>query len=684
MKSKLQKELFDIFKDDLSQLANPEALQRIENVCNYLPSIKLAAIEFRLNDGDKTDFHVKIQHDHDISAIVLFFEEQKLQENPQWQSIIEFLKKWNIHQHPYHQFISEVYLEYDLSQHDNPKQVPSIFVKMTNGASTDDEVMALTKQLLIDFKGENYYSYFKNILHKICFDLKNQALIGCFALMMSRPDEILRINVYNIKTKDIVPYLNKLGWQGKQNALEKSIDLVKNYFDDLILSFDIYKGMLLPTIGIEMFFENQPNNEPRWGFVLNGLESTNNCSKKHKQAILNWNKIYTPKSKKSWPIELILDSFENNRFSFSVIKQKASHLKWVIPQTGDPIIKAYLGYGSIFQNKETPLSKELAQKKNSQSALQDGLRFLLKKQTFSGYWKDYEVYKGKSDQWTTAYIACMIKDIEDPTAQQAVNNAWQILKDNYREDKGWGYNFYTPCDGDSTSWALFLAKKIDSIFFAAHKDIVFRYFKKNEGITTYVDKDEILNYVFLPADFITEGWNYGHNCITGVTAQFQKNTLNQIIAKRQEREGYWKGYWWKDVTYATYYCLQALLNEKELYHNEISLTTNWWDIEYGNWIKKTNWHHSTNLFYTSLLAEIGIILQKSKEKIKPLADHIIHQQNEKGAWKGDALLIVPMPNDTEQIDRGNWNRIDTLGLFTTATILRFLSNYNKYKVHEIK
>lgn len=142
--------------------------------------------------------------------------------------------------------------------------------------------------------------------------------------------------------------------------------------------------------------------------------------------------------------------------------------------------------------------------------------------------------------------------------KKAIDKAWGALKRTFRPEKGWGYNYYTPVDGDSTSWALLLASKVDKIFFEEHKDVIRRFIIPDKGTTTYVDKKEIMEYINLKEGDSFLGWNSAHNCITGVTNQIPGMNFSHILKSRRREDGYWKGYWWEDDIYATYQCLKSL------------------------------------------------------------------------------------------------------------------------------
>ncbi len=670
--SVLQNDLFKIFKQDISLLSSPEQLKQIEIISKLLPPIYRSAIEVRLGDDDTVDFHVNIKTEDDISSILLFFKESGFYEQPKWSPLLHFLELWESNTYDFRHIIPGIFLEYDLSKNDELYQVPSLFVKVAVEKLSAQQTYSLIEKLILTVKGEDYFNVFKALLRQIIFTEKDCKL-GYLGFMLSRPEELLRINIYKITAIEVVPFLERCGWKGNAGVVKDWAKKVSVYCDKYVVSFDLYKDAVLPAIGLECFWNKLPDEEPRWSLLLDELMEQNLCTLSKKSLFLEWKKELLPfETQQPWPEHLAIESLLRNEKDFSKIKQLVSHLKISISSLGDISAKAYLGYGNIWlNNSKEKITRSLAQCESSEESAQKAIQFLLSEQQQSGFWKDFEIFKGAADQWVTAYVASALNETNSKSeVLAAINRAWCALKDTFREGEGWGYNFYTPCDGDSTAWSLYLASFCDPSFYMRHKTLIERYKGADGLLTTYVDEEDILRYINLQPESGILGWNSSHLCISGVAAKLEGSCSIEAIASKQNEQGYWQGYWWQHHSYTTYYCLKALMAEDSKFDGQINKARRWW--------REQDFASIDSIFYRALWVEIGLLLREDKSIIDNAIASIMKEQLVSGSWIGDARIIVPMPNHLLQNSSLSWLKHDVNGIFTTATCLRLLTNYQNH------
>src|SRR4051794_4334273 len=88
------------------------------------------------------------------------------------------------------------------------------------------------------------------------------------------------------------------------------------------------------------------------------------------------------------------------------------------------------------------------------------LGYLLSARNWWGWWLDFRLAPGSSDEWVTAYVAATLAGGPNGSGHDAALDAWTRLTGRCRADGSWGYNRLTPGDADSTSHVLLLAQRL--------------------------------------------------------------------------------------------------------------------------------------------------------------------------------------------------------------------------------
>lgn len=199
-----------------------------------------------------------------------------------------------------------------------------------------------------------------------------------------------------------------------------------------------------------------------------------------------------------------------------------------------------------------------------QSTIKSAVTFLLAARDSKGWWIDFHLAAGLSDEWVTGYVGTMLATIPDNRIPEAVSTAWNLLDSRrYRTDGKWGYNRFPPGDADSTGWALQLAYAIGKgnseramrvmQSLAAHK-------RPDGGICTYESEESIRAFIHASPKVALEGWCGSHTCVSAAIAALPEYNfqLQDYLRSTQLLDGSWQAYWWHDPEYATALAAEAI------------------------------------------------------------------------------------------------------------------------------
>jgi hypothetical protein len=321
------------------------------------------------------------------------------------------------------------------------------------------------------------------------------------------------------------------------------------------------------------------------------------------------------------------------------------------------------------------------------TAIQRAFAFLVKARDRAGFWHDFDLAPGSSDEWVTAYIGLAIASLESESAINVAFEAWQWLLSRRKVDEGWGFNHLTPRDADSTLWALKLAEVLGyGHWNSAQQAYAFleQHVCENGGVTTYASDAQIRQFIDAPASASFAGWCEPHTCVTAAAATLKRfrTAACNFLKTRQEVNGCWRSYWWIEDEYATALAAEALLG----YSPEQTQPAINWAI---NRIRPDGSVPSTlfpsgSSFAVAWIVRILLLSYECNPVVTPLRQAIhwlLRQQNADGSWTASAGLRVPPPHISQPYNFKEWKldgkiegsiSLDKRGLFTTATVLQTL------------
>ncbi|WP_212003039.1 prenyltransferase/squalene oxidase repeat-containing protein [Chitinophaga sp. HK235] len=674
-----------IFWDTISQsLLSPSRLELLKRSADFFPPIIRFALECRLSNHEQVDLQFCIRRDEDdLSAVYNWFR-NKLAGNPENEKILHFLRTWADKSSSCHKNISEVFLELDVLP--SGVETPLLFFELQPGLN-DTQRKDFCFSILKETLGEipSYFSLFETIL-RAC---PEPAFVAYLGILFSRDAEVLRVNIKKLPVTAVTPFLREIGYAWTGPDLDRWISFVYNYADRVTLCIDIGKDVF-PKIGFECFWNEQPLSETYWRFFIEELNTRNDYNKDKIDAILDWDKEIFPGQIKDWPEHLWIASLSKPRNEFTFLKKWISHLKLSYCPDKDIELKAYLGYESKWKvkkplafnsdNKEQPV---LTTTPDIKQAISKGVDYLLSSQLQSGWWKDFHLSPGSSDEWVTAYVACHLARLKCPKTNEAIGRAWKILKTRYRENEGWGYNVWTPADADSTIWTWLFANTagFSDEFPKPGVDMMDTYIAENGGIITYSLNGPLGRNSRKTDDQCFNGWQIPHNCVTAAYALAGRQHAIDYLLGQQNTAGYWYSYWWDGPEYATALSVEALFNKDAgKYKKAIDISIKW-ALDKA---RKELEYLVPNEFKIALLLRIILCSPLSKEDhhlVKAMVNSLLHAQQVHGCWNPSAELRSPDSDDTEHESRENALVVkDGKMNFATITILDALNKYNQFNV----
>lgn len=333
------------------------------------------------------------------------------------------------------------------------------------------------------------------------------------------------------------------------------------------------------------------------------------------------------------------------------------------------------------------------------SAVEAGVGFLLATRAADGWWTDFCLAPGVSDEWVTAYVGCMLAPLPDVEVLRAAALGWNLLWSRaQRPDGSWGFNRRTPGDADSTGWALTLAAALGASNTAparAGAAFVNSSLCADGGVATYGREEPIRSFIGARPEQSLSGWCGSHVCVTAAVAglsEFRQACAGYLRATRQI-DGSWLAYWWRDREYATALAAEALAVGR--CDADLVADAAAWGVERisSRGYAPTADQPQGSPFATAWclrLATLGEGTPAARDAVTAACNWLLAQQQANGSWKPSARLLVPRTDDYHPETAREWKYggltegslvFDVNSVFTTATVIRNLDKACGYVAH---
>lgn len=305
------------------------------------------------------------------------------------------------------------------------------------------------------------------------------------------------------------------------------------------------------------------------------------------------------------------------------------------------------------------------------ASMEGASSFLLQHRDPDGLWREFDLIRGTSDEWVSAYIGLALAgDVQ--VAQSVV----EILCNRRTGSEGWGYSATTPPDADSTAWVSRLAL-IAGRPDACERGLRFlkRCLHSSGGVATYDSPVAIRRFLGDPPISL-RGWCSPHVCVTAAVswlAEISRYPLvRQFLRDAQQPAGNWQAYWWPDPSYATWLAVEAMRHWGDAEDRSRVARAAQWAADAvedeGPW---------------ALACRIAILSDLDATAAGSLASRLIDQQQPDGSWASSAALRIPPPQVIDPSVVSEWIpagkgfssvNLDHRRLYTTATALRALQS----------
>lgn len=275
-------------------LMAPESLALIRRVTHALPLFAVDFFGFECKLGTQpglTDCALNLLPDgarmlagrHSVASPA------ELQGSP-WDRIRRFYQEWGDTRQPAYVDAPSTWLEFDTSQ---DKLAPNLLFgywpRQTEAQRPLEWLVDTIVPLLL---GKPVSLKFRQSLAH-CLNARppetNDFQVG---MMLSRDLQVVRVCVFDLPRKDVLPYLDRVGWKGDGAQLCEYLDAFRPHADFIGLHLDVGEEVY-PHIGVEPNFKagcwtRQPHREPRWEGQFEQLQRFGLLTPEKKQALLSW------------------------------------------------------------------------------------------------------------------------------------------------------------------------------------------------------------------------------------------------------------------------------------------------------------------------------------------------------------------------------------------------------------
>ena len=333
------------------ELASAEAMSHIQKLAQTLPTFSKAMLEFRLGEGhSQGDLSV-------FSPCCIPNLPKTFLTHSSWQTLQDFCREWVEPTSFLHQCVEYIGLEFDLDEPPSQMQIPCIFVSWHRDTIIDAQTLIEIVRRL----SNKAISEKLKLKLRLCVDaLPDSANIAFLGVMLSRPNQAVRVIVSGIPLPQFSDYLLQIGWSEPTNQLSNLESTLSDFADEFrLLSFDV-GDTIYPRIGLEFLSEKQPKDESQWQLFLNHLVKTGLCTPAKQEALLAWPGASQKADQlELWPPNLAGGDFLLGSKALSVFWRKINHIK-IVYQPGNALeAKAYLLFSHDWFDVNALVRKEL-------------------------------------------------------------------------------------------------------------------------------------------------------------------------------------------------------------------------------------------------------------------------------------------------------------------------------------
>lgn len=266
----------------------------------------------------------------------------------EWKNIYNFTKNWANPESILYNNILGIWFEFDASSFFDGVLVPNIFLqtrKIRADSSMEiKKIEWITKNAIPLLTGKHVSKTIEKRFIEAIQNLPEGTALIHFGTMISRANMGIRIVINRIKSKQIIPYLNSIGWKDPTDELSKIINELDKFVSRIILHITIGENVS-QKIGLECSFsKDKYHMETEWLKLLEYLINKNLCTPEKKHALLNFIGINNDEVNHDVDISSYIPSvlIKNNPYK-NILVRFISHIKIVYQPNKLIETKAYPG-----------------------------------------------------------------------------------------------------------------------------------------------------------------------------------------------------------------------------------------------------------------------------------------------------------------------------------------------------
>ncbi len=210
---------------------------------------------------------------------------------PEWQQVRSFVQHWVDAHSILHTHVLGLWLEFDIDPASTNIPIPCVFIHTIpmKAAKHDSDYDWLLSSTLPVLLGHPLSSTVRSRLIQAFNKLPDTASIMDVGVMLSRASSGVRLVYRHLQPKEMIPYLQSLGWTDTDGELASLIEELTVHASRLVLHITITDQGVAPKIGLECSFApDRYQLETRWTDLFGYLESKHICLQGKKDLITDF------------------------------------------------------------------------------------------------------------------------------------------------------------------------------------------------------------------------------------------------------------------------------------------------------------------------------------------------------------------------------------------------------------
>ena len=211
----------------------------------------------------------------------------------EWQNVGKFAIKWADSQSVLYNNVLGLWLEFDTAASSSETPVPSIFIQVPPLRIDSPEDIQkchwLTHTALPLLSGQPLTEKMQKNLLNALQQMPKTASVTLLGSMLSRKVSGIRLVIYKISPKQIIPYITSLGWIDENNGLTQLMEELEDIASRIVLHISITENGIDQKIGLECaHYPDQYALETNWQKFFDYLIQKNACLPEKKAVILDF------------------------------------------------------------------------------------------------------------------------------------------------------------------------------------------------------------------------------------------------------------------------------------------------------------------------------------------------------------------------------------------------------------